>query len=235
MDYVMRYQTLKEQAASPRSVGLLAVAALSLFTTAAGIAGTAGVSPPGKPGPYAIRITATRAGGAIAVAGAVRENATQTLLASPALTLDASRRGSARSSAPGGLQVAFDARPEGSEQIAVEVTIEKAGKVVQRKTLVVTPGDARAAADPAREFTGDPIDLSLTDADLREVLSSFGGLTGLEVRIADDIQGRITASWHNVPWDEAFDSILRENGLTYRIEGSTIHVSKRFPDRHPHS
>jgi hypothetical protein len=30
-----------------------------------------------------------------------------------------------------------------------------------------------------------------------------------------------------VPWDEALDSIVRENGLTYRIEGKTIVVSKR--------
>jgi hypothetical protein len=37
----------------------------------------------------------------------------------------------------------------------------------------------------------------------------------------------VSMSWHNVPWDEALDSIVRENGLTYRIEGSTLIVSKR--------
>jgi secretin/TonB-like protein len=175
---------------------------------------------------HAIRVTATRAGGTIAVAGTVRENATQTVIAAPALTLDASRLGSARSSAPGGVQVAFEARPEGGDRLAVDVTVEKAGEVVQKSTLRVTPSDA-AAADHPQDYTGEPIDLSVTNADLREVLATFGQITGMQVRIDEAVQGKVSMSWHNVPWDEALDSIVRENGLTYRIEGSTLHVSKR--------
>jgi hypothetical protein len=66
-------------------------------------------------------MTATRAGATIELEGAVRENATQTVIAAPALTLDASRRGSVRSSAPGGVQVALEARPDKGDQLAVDV------------------------------------------------------------------------------------------------------------------
>jgi hypothetical protein len=47
------------------------------------------------------------------------------------------------------------------------------------------------------------------------------------MRIDEAVQGKVSMTWHNVPWDEALDSIMRENGLTYRIEGSTLLVSKR--------
>lgn len=229
MDHVMQYADLKAQAHSPVRVSLLAVAALALFTVASGLVGSERVFAEGKaPNPYAVRITATRAGGAITVAGAVRENATQTVIATPALTLDASRRGSARSSAPGGVQVALEARPESGDRLTVEVTVEKAGAQVQKSTLRVSPSDAAvAAADRPQEYTGQPIDLSFTNADLREVLTTFGQISGLQMRIDEAIQGKVSMSWHNVPWDEALDSIVRENGLTYRIEGSTLHVSKR--------
>lgn len=227
MDHVMHYAALKAQAPSPVRVTLLAVAALALFTIASGVVGSERSFAQSKAHPpYAIRVTATRTGGAIAVAGTVRENATQTVIAAPALTLDANRQGSARSSAPGGMQVAFEARPEGADRLAVEVTIEKAGTVIQKSTLQVTPSDA-AAVDRPQEYTGELIDLRVANANLREVLATFGQITGLQMRIDEAVQGKVSLSWHNVPWDEALDSIVRENGLTYRIEGSTLHVSKR--------
>jgi beta-lactamase regulating signal transducer with metallopeptidase domain len=227
MDHVMNFADLKAQAPSSLRVSLLAVAVLSLFTLASGIVGSERVFAQGKEHhPYAVRISATRAGGAIAVTGAVRENATQTVIAAPALTLDASRRGSVRASAPGGVQVALETRPESGDRLAVDVTIEKAGAVVQKSTLRVTPSNA-AAADRPQDYTGEPIDLSVTNADLREVLATFGQITGLKVQIDDAVQGKVSLSWHNVPWDEALDSIVRENGLTYRIEGSTLIVSKK--------
>ena len=228
MDHVMSYADLKSQAPSPWRVTLLGVTALALFTLASGIVGSERLFAQAKeqPHPYAIRITAARAGGAITLAGSVRENATQQVIAAPALTLDASRRGSVRASAPGGVQVSLEARPESGDRLTVDVAIEKAGAVVQKSTLRVAPSDA-AAADRPQEYTGEPIDLSFTNANLREVLTTFGQITGMQVRIDDAIQGKVSMSWHNVPWDEALDSIVRENGLTYRIEGTTLIVSKR--------
>ena len=224
----MHYAALKAQAPSPVRVTLLAVAALALFTMASGLVGSARAFAEGKAHPpYAIRITATRAGGAITVAGAVRENATQRLIAAPALTLDAGRRGSARSSAPGGVQVALEARPDSGDRVAVEVTIERSGALIQKGTLVVAPSDDAAAVDHPQEYTGEPINLNLVQADLRETLAQLGRMSGLQMRIDEAVQGKVSMSWHNVPWDEALEILLRENGLTYRIEGSTLHVSKR--------
>jgi hypothetical protein len=229
MDHVMHYPALKTQALSPLRVTLLTAAALALFTLASGLLGSGKLAfADGKAhDPYAIRMTATRTGGTIELAGAVRENATQTLIAAPALTLDASRRGSVRSSAPGGVQVSLDARPDSGDQLAVEVTIEKSGALVQKATLRVTPNESAAAGARPQQYTGEPINLSVANADLRDVLAKLGKASGLQMRIDEAVQGKVSMTWHNVPWDEALDSILRENGLTYRIEGATLLVSKR--------
>jgi beta-lactamase regulating signal transducer with metallopeptidase domain len=226
MDHVMNYAALQAPAASPRRVTLLAVAALTLFTLASGFLGSGRSFADDKAhDPYAIRMTATRAGGAIVLEGAVRENATQTVIASPALTLDANQSGTVRASAPGGVQVVLEARPETGGRLSVEVAIEKAGAVIQKSTLRVAPSDA--AVDRPQDYSGEPIDLSFTNADLREVLATFGQITGLKMRIDDGIQGKVSMSWHNVPWDEALDTIVRENGLRYKIEAGTVMVSKR--------
>jgi type II secretory pathway component HofQ len=124
------------------------------------------------------------------------------------------------------MQVALETLPGSGERITVEVTIEKAGEQVQRSTVEVVPSNSKAA-DPSQEFTGQPIDLTLSNADLREVLATFGNISGLRMEIDEAVRGTVSTSWHNVPWDEALDSILNENGLNYRIEGSTIHVSKK--------
>lgn len=229
MDHVMHYPALKAQAPSPLRVSLLTVAALALFTLASGLLGNSELAFADAKArdPYAIRMTATRTGGTIELAGAVRENATQTLIAAPALTLDASRRGSVRSSAPGGVQVSLDARPDSGDQLAVDVTIEKSGALVQKTTLRVAPNENAAAGARPEQYTGQPIDLNVANADLRDILSKLGKASGLQMRIDEAVQGKVSISWHNVPWDEALDSILRENGLTYRIEGATLLVSKR--------
>ena len=84
-----------------------------------------------------------------------------------------------------------------------------------------------AQAETSTNYTGQPISLELKDADLRDVIGMFGKLTGFEMRIDDSIDGRVSVVWHNVPWDQAFDSLLKDNGLQYRIEGKTIIVSKK--------
>lgn len=228
MDHVMHYPDLKAQAPSPARVTLLAAAALVLFAAVSGLVGSESAFAQGKERlPYAVRITAMRAGGAVAVTASVRENATQTAIAAPALTLDASRQGSARNSAPGGMQVTLEVRPGSGDRLVVEVTVEKAGAVVQKNNLTVAPSDSPAAAERAEEYTGEPIDLNLANADLRDSLAQLGKIGGLQMRIDEDVQGKVSTSWQNVPWDEALDSILKENGLTYRIEGAALHVSKR--------
>lgn len=222
IDHVMNYPSLKAHAVPPRRVAVLAAAALVLFTVAAGIVGSdAAFAGTKKDEQYAVKVSATRSGNEVTVQGTVSDNRTSEVVAAPKLKLPPSNEASASTSA-GGVDVRFDVRPNGDGRLAVDVAIDKDGRFVQRDTILVTPVEGPAATEP--KYSGTPLSLDLKDADLRDVLNNFGKITGFEMRIDDGVQGRVSVHWHNVPWDQAFDSLLKENGLSYKIEGKAIHV-----------
>lgn len=224
IDHVMNYATLKQHAPSPRKITFIATALMILFTSASAFLAETALagSRSTTTRPYAVKVTATQDGDNIILNGRVSENATQHLVSAPTITLTPGQPATTKTSAQG-LDVTFDALAQDST-VAVEVTIEKEGDLVQRETFSITPS---AQESQKEEYTGDPLTLSLKDADLRDVLGMFGKLTGLEIKIDDAVQGRVSFDWKNVPWDEAFDTLMKEHDLVYKIEGSTIHISKK--------
>jgi type IV pilus secretin PilQ/predicted competence protein len=89
---------------------------------------------------------------------------------------------------------------------------------------IIAPGAARTLSPSEPIWTGEPIDLNLRDADIRDVLRTFAQLTGLNIAIDPQVSGTVTVQFTGVPWDQAFDIILRQNGLTYIREGNVIRV-----------
>ncbi|MGH9456395.1 MAG: M56 family metallopeptidase [Thermoanaerobaculia bacterium] len=222
MDYVMEYATLKTHAPAAPRVAAIAAAALVLFTLAAGFGGPEAAFA-GTEKPYAIRVTAAGTGETITVDAAVSENASGKVIVAPVLIMDAGGAATAQSSVSG-VDVAFAARQTQDGFVTVDVTISRDGREIQRHKSVIRV----AAAEPAEEkYTGQPITLSLHEAEIRDVVATFGTLTGLEMKVDDSVEGKVSVNWENVPWDEAFDILLEEKGLTYRIDGSTIHITKK--------
>jgi type IV pilus assembly protein PilQ len=99
------------------------------------------------------------------------------------------------------------------------------GELVQRNLYTYTPN---ATPPPAtHKFTGEPISINLKDADLRDVLNTFAQLTGLDVAMTKDVEGRrVTIAVRDMPWDEALEQIARENGLKITVDGKVIRVHK---------
>jgi len=75
------------------------------------------------------------------------------------------------------------------------------------------------------QFTGDPITLTLKDADIKDVLKTFSALTHLNIVIDPEVHGTVTVELRDVPWDQALDLILRINGLDYILENNVLRVS----------
>ena len=75
-----------------------------------------------------------------------------------------------------------------------------------------------------RTFTGDPISLNLKDADIKDVLRTFAQLTGLNIAVDPQVSGSVTVDFVDVPWDQALDLILRQNGLSFALEGNVMRV-----------
>jgi type IV pilus assembly protein PilQ len=75
-------------------------------------------------------------------------------------------------------------------------------------------------------YTGEPLSLNLKEADIRDVLRTFADLTGLNIAVDPDVQGKVTVNFNEVPWDQALDIILRQNSLNYVLEGNVLRVGK---------
>jgi type IV pilus assembly protein PilQ len=85
------------------------------------------------------------------------------------------------------------------------------------------PG-GRTLSGSGRVFSGDPISLNLKDADIKDVLRTFAQLTGLNIAVDPQVSGSVTVDFVDVPWDQALDLILRQNGLTYVLEGNVMRI-----------
>lgn len=85
-------------------------------------------------------------------------------------------------------------------------------------------GESRTLSAGERVYTGEPIDLSLKDADVKDVLRTFAQLTGLNIAVDPGVSGTVTVEFVAVPWDQALEIILRQNGLTYTLNGNVMRV-----------
>jgi type IV pilus assembly protein PilQ len=74
-------------------------------------------------------------------------------------------------------------------------------------------------------FTGQKISLDFKDADVQNVLRVLADVSGLNIIATDDVQGKVTLHLSDVPWDQAFDLILRTNRLEKTQEGNVVRVS----------
>jgi type IV pilus assembly protein PilQ len=91
------------------------------------------------------------------------------------------------------------------------------------QVLSNTPG-GRTLSGNQKVYSGEPISLNLKDADLKDVLRTFGELTGLNIAIDPNVSGVVTVNFTDVPWDQALELILRQNNLTYVLEGNVMRV-----------
>lgn len=224
IDHVMNYEKLKIGAPAPRKVALASGVMLLTFTFASAIVTeTVLAREQKKDDPYSVKVTAERSGETVLVKGFVSDVAAGRVVAAPAMTI-ASGATARSSSSNGVVDVVFDVRDAGSK-LFVDVSVSGDGRLIQRESFDITPD--QAAAPAAAKYTGEPITLALKDASLRDVIRTFGQLTGTTMEVAEGVEARVSVNWKNVPWDEAFDSLLADNGLTYRVEGSTIHVIKK--------
>ena len=79
--------------------------------------------------------------------------------------------------------------------------------------------------DGAREFAGDPVSMEFQSADLLSVLRTFAEISGLNLVIDPGVSGTVDVALVDVPWDQAFDVILRANGLGYEVDGTVVRIA----------
>ncbi len=71
--------------------------------------------------------------------------------------------------------------------------------------------------DRAQARLAQPIDLELKDADLAEVLRTFGRISGLAVEVGEGISGKVTVKLDNVPARKALDALCETNHCRWEL------------------
>jgi type IV pilus assembly protein PilQ len=115
--------------------------------------------------------------------------------------------------------------PVQQPQMQEDVFGEAAAQQQPNATIAVqTLSGARTLSSSQRVFNGEPISLNLKEADIKDVLRTFAELTGLNIAVDPGVGGSVTVDFVDVPWDQALDLILRQNGLTFILEGNVMRI-----------
>ena len=86
-------------------------------------------------------------------------------------------------------------------------------------------GFAPGPVGATQRWRGEPMTMTLKDADIKDVLRSFAQISGLNVVVQPGVSGSVTVELNQVPWDQALDQILKINNLGYELEGNIMRIA----------
>lgn len=95
--------------------------------------------------------------------------------------------------------------------------------VVAALALSAAPASARTA----RVKSKPTITLDVYQADLPNVIRLLADVSGKNVVIPEDVQGKVTVKLTNVPWDAALETVLALHDLGMVERGNIIRVAPR--------
>ena len=101
---------------------------------------------------------------------------------------------------------------------------KKASSLAEELLKEAVETDKGQAVKIVRILPTQPVSLKMRQADVKTVLRSLARIVDRNIIVKNEIKGEITIDFHDVPWDQAFNSLLRTQGLTYIWEGDIIRV-----------
>lgn len=75
------------------------------------------------------------------------------------------------------------------------------------------------------KYTGEPISVNLKDVDLKDFFRLVHEISGLNVVLDPNVKGSLTIVLDDVPWDQALDIVLKNNGLARQLEGNVLRIA----------
>ncbi len=82
-----------------------------------------------------------------------------------------------------------------------------------------------AGATPGWAASDNLVDMTVTHAEVRDVLMSLASVGNLNLVVDDSVTGTITVQLHNVSVDDALEMVAQTKGLTYERLGNMILVA----------
>ena len=118
---------------------------------------------------------------------------------------------------------------EEAAQLVIDADLYTVAQQRDGNTLIVdvypiTQAEA-AEQEKVESFTGEPISLDFQDVPVRQVLQIIAQVNGFNLVTTDTVNGNITISLSDVPWDQALNVILKIKGLDKRFEGNILLIA----------
>jgi len=90
---------------------------------------------------------------------------------------------------------------------------------------VTTTEPAQSA--PVGKYSGEPISVNLKDVDLRDFFRLIHEISGLNIVVDPSVKGSLTIVLDDVPWDQALEIVLKNNGLDKQLEGNVLRIATK--------
>jgi type IV pilus assembly protein PilQ len=139
------------------------------------------------------------------------------------------------------------ASPSGSqtEMAARQVATEGAATASNSSAAVETPASSAPAPAismvsvqpittvepqtpaPSGKYSGEPISVNLKDVDLRDFFRLIHEISGLNIVVDPSVKGNLTIVLDDVPWDQALEIVLKNNGLDKQLEGNVLRIATK--------
>jgi type IV pilus assembly protein PilQ len=116
-------------------------------------------------------------------------------------------------------------QPAGNAQQAAEQAAQQASSAAA--TVAQQSSGATMSAQTPTHFTGEPISVNLKDVDLKDFFRLIHEISGLNVVLDPNVKGSLTIVLDEVPWDQALEIVLQNNGLDKQLNGNVLRVATK--------
>jgi len=120
------------------------------------------------------------------------------------------------------------AAPAASETSAQQAAQQAVQQATTAASTVAAQQATTASPTPAAgRYTGEPISVNLKDVDLKDFFRLIHEISGLNVVLDPNVRGTLTIVLDEVPWDQALDIVLVNNGLDKQLNGNVLRIATR--------
>jgi type IV pilus assembly protein PilQ len=124
---------------------------------------------------------------------------------------------------PSFVLASFSGKDEPARPIAAQEAAQQA--MAQAGNAAATVAAAPQAAAGPSKYSGEPISVNLKDVDLRDFFRLIHEISGLNVVLDPNVKGTLTIVLDEVPWDQALDIVLQNNGLDKQLHGNVLRIA----------
>ena len=111
--------------------------------------------------------------------------------------------------------------PEAAQAAKTVIPVQEAAM-----SRAVAPVASNGSEETNPKYTGKLISLNLKGVDLKDFFRLIHEVSGLNIIVDPDVSGSVTAVLDDVPWDQALDLVLSNNGLGDRLQGNVLRIAK---------